>query len=239
MNETIKRKVLQKLMHNPGTNFNTLWNKEGESNKFAYHLKQLESIGLIEKKGDGMYYLSQEGKELALFIDGATGKNVKRPLVSLLLVLFDDNGNILLHERLKEPFYGYYGYPGAKVDFGETILDCAKRELFEETNLEADLEEVGLLNYVTYEGDSVAFHHTQFVIKCTNPKGILKEKDREGNYSFVSEDEFLDKKLFPDDPYILDWVKKDKYFRVEMDRFQDNGEFKEITVKDVKYYEKR
>jgi ADP-ribose pyrophosphatase YjhB (NUDIX family) len=238
MNENIKSRVIKELMHNPGRSFNQLWDKRGESNTFAYQLKQLESINLIEKKGDGMYYLSQEGKELALFVDGSTGKKQKRPLVSLLLVVFQEDGSILLHERLKEPFFGYFGFPGAKVDFGEQILQCAKRELMEETNLEADLEEVGLLNYITYENKNIAFHHTQFVIKCINPKGILKEKDREGNFCWVSKEEFLSKNLFPDDPYILDWIKSDKYFRVEMDRFQEEGKFKEITIHGVKYYGK-
>jgi ADP-ribose pyrophosphatase YjhB (NUDIX family) len=236
MKEKIKQDVIKKLMHTPGMSFNQLWDKQGESNSFAYHLKQLEITGLIEKKSDGRYYLSQEGKELAVFVNGETGSVEKKPLVSILLVIFDEKNNVLLYQRLKEPFYKYYGFPGAKLDFGESILNCAKRELKEETNLTADLEEVGCLNYSTYEGEKIAFHHTHFVIKGTNPKGKLKEIDREGTFQWVTQEEFKSKELFPDDPYILDWVNSGKYFRVEMRRFQENSKFTDIKIDEVKFY---
>lgn len=47
MEHEIRRKILLRLIHKPGQTFNELWNKEGQSNKFAYHLKRLESDDFI------------------------------------------------------------------------------------------------------------------------------------------------------------------------------------------------
>ena len=232
----IKKKVFQKLMHNPGISFNQLWAKEGESNTFSYHLKQLIEENLIEKKLDG-YYLTLEGKKIAISLDGSSGELKKQPLISILMVVFNNEGQILLYQRLKEPFFGIYGFPGAKLDFGETVLDCAKRELFEETNLSCDFEEVGLLNYSTYEDKNLAYHHVQFVIKCTNPRGILKEVDREGNFSWASKEDFLSKEQFPDNKYTLEYIEKKKYFRVEMKRYIENNKFKKIEIISEKLFE--
>lgn len=236
MSEKIRNKILNQLMHYPGMSFNELWNKQGESNTFSYHLKSLETVELIEKKDNGKYYLTSEGKSFVAFTDGATGEKEKQPLVALLMVVFDNQNNILLYERLKEPFYGYFGFPGAKLKFGEEILTGAARELQEETNLTADLKVAGLMNYNTYNNDKLLYHHTHFVIVGENPKGDLKREDREGKFEWISKEEFLKKKLFPDNPYVLDWIEKSNYFHVEMDRFQENDDFKKIDIKSVSYY---
>lgn len=239
MEHEIRDDILRKLMHTPGMLFNDLWGKdtcEVRSNKFAYHLKLMCDAGLIEKKQE-KYYLSSQGKSLAVFIDGETGKKEKQPLVNIVMVVYDGD-KILLHQRLKEPFYGYYGFPGAKLKFGETILDCAKRELKEETNLDADVELVGMMNCHTFNDGELSYHHTQFIIKCTNPKGELKTEDREGTFVWASKEEVLSKKLFPDDPFILEQIEKEKFFTTEMDRFQENHEFKDIKFKEVNEYGK-
>ncbi|MFW5902666.1 MAG: hypothetical protein ACOCTT_02155 [archaeon] len=42
----IQKNIIRKLMHEPKQGFNELWNKEIESNKFAYHLKKLREMDL-------------------------------------------------------------------------------------------------------------------------------------------------------------------------------------------------
>jgi len=234
MAHEIRNIIIRDLIHKPGMGFNELWKKEGDSNKFAYHLKVMEEDGLIEKK-DNKYFLAHEGKKQAVFIDGETGKKPENPLAALLLVVFDSD-KILLHERLKEPFYGYFGFAGAKMEFGEKILECAARELKEETNLEADMEIAGLINFTTYNNDKLAYHHVQFVVKCTNPKGTLKKEDREGKYYWVDKEDFMSKKLFPDDPYIFEWLDTGNFFIAEMERFQENDEFKDVKTKNIYWY---
>jgi 8-oxo-dGTP diphosphatase len=42
---------------------------------------------------------------------------------------------ILLIKRQNDPYYNFWALPGGFVDKNEALLDCAKRELFEETGL--------------------------------------------------------------------------------------------------------
>ena len=46
-------------------------------------------------------------------------------------------GRILLIKRGKEPSKGLYAFPGGRVEPGETAEAAARRELYEETGLEA------------------------------------------------------------------------------------------------------
>ena len=60
-------------------------------------------------------------------------------------VVFDGDGRLLLIRRKKYPFQGMYALPGGFVDENETVEDAARRELREETGIEAEsLELVGV-----------------------------------------------------------------------------------------------
>ncbi|MEM9637476.1 MAG: NUDIX hydrolase [Pseudomonadota bacterium] len=56
------------------------------------------------------------------------------PKLAALAVVPHD-GKLLLVRRRNEPDAGLWGYPGGKVDPGETVLCAAARELLEETTL--------------------------------------------------------------------------------------------------------
>ncbi len=60
------------------------------------------------------------------------------PSVTTDCVIFGFDGrdlNILLVERGIEPFKGHWALPGGFLKMNETVEECAKRELFEETNV--------------------------------------------------------------------------------------------------------
>ena len=48
-------------------------------------------------------------------------------------------GQVLLIKRGKDPGKGLWSLPGGKIEHGETALEAAMRELFEETHVRADL----------------------------------------------------------------------------------------------------
>ncbi|MFA5746227.1 MAG: NUDIX domain-containing protein [archaeon] len=207
----IREKILSILIHNKKTVFSDLWDKKVPSNKFTYHLNQLIEEGYVKKDKDQKYALTTKGKTLESSLDGETGKKRQRPFVAALLVV-RKNGKYLLYHRTKEPYYGFYGLPGAKVEFGENILSCAKRELFEETGLSGDAKIFSVINFIIKENGELLSHFTQFVILIDNPKGELIKENREGDYQFVNKTEFYKKNkkgiLFPDNLIIFKNIQK-------------------------------
>lgn len=59
------------------------------------------------------------------------------PSLTVDCVVFDAHDRLLLIRRRHEPFIGHYALPGGFVDIGETVENAARRELQEETSLEA------------------------------------------------------------------------------------------------------
>lgn len=57
-----------------------------------------------------------------------------RPIVATIGVLFKD-GKVLLVRRANPPDAGRWGFPGGKIERGETVKDAAVRELYEETSI--------------------------------------------------------------------------------------------------------
>ncbi len=57
-------------------------------------------------------------------------------LVLATLVYVLRGGEVLLHQRVKEPNRGLWVAPGGKLEPGESPAECAVRELREETGLE-------------------------------------------------------------------------------------------------------
>lgn len=174
-------KIFQKLIHFPASTFSDLWEKDISSNKFTYYLKKMENEGLIEKK-ENKYYLTLRGKKEATTIDGSTGTTKKRPYVAMLLVIKKEN-KYILYKRMKEPYYGNCGFPGAKLEMNEEILDAAKRELKEETNLDGEGKIIGIQNVITKNNGELFAHMVQYIILFENPSGELITESREGTYN--------------------------------------------------------
>jgi 8-oxo-dGTP diphosphatase len=68
-------------------------------------------------------------------------KEYRKPAVAVDIILESD-GNLLLVKRKKDPFKGILCFPGGFVNVGEKVEVAAKREAYEETNLQIEPIEI-------------------------------------------------------------------------------------------------
>jgi 8-oxo-dGTP diphosphatase len=59
------------------------------------------------------------------------------PLLAVDCVVVDHDGTVLMVRRKNPPYKGYLALPGGFVEIGETVEQAARRELAEETGMEA------------------------------------------------------------------------------------------------------
>lgn len=99
---------------------------------------------------------------------------------SACVLIVDPQNRILLQKRKDN---GFWGYPGGALELGESLEECAKREVLEETGLT-----VTELSYFTHSsgeemhytypnGDEVYIVETVFL--CTKYTGELKVQESE------------------------------------------------------------
>lgn len=113
------------------------------SDHFNFHIKRLVQEGYVQKD-DRAYRLTGKGKEYANRMDTDENEIEKQPKVSIVVTLERANKagerEFLYQQRLKNPYYGFWGRLGGKMRWGETVIEAAERELLEETGMMAKFE---------------------------------------------------------------------------------------------------
>jgi ADP-ribose pyrophosphatase YjhB (NUDIX family) len=94
------------------------------------------------------------------------------------LVYCVQNDKVLLAQRKKEPFVGYWIAPGGKIEPGESPYQCAIRELAEETGLYA--KNPRLRGIVTETSPRPDWQWMIFIYVVTCFSGTLISDEREG-----------------------------------------------------------
>ncbi|MEM4718032.1 MAG: NUDIX hydrolase [Desulfurococcaceae archaeon] len=88
------------------------------------------------------------------------------------------NNEILLVKRRFPPGTGKWSIPGGVIEAGEKIVEAAKRELLEETGLEADPAGIiWVLNNVVYDvGKRVLYHYViiDILFDSNTIRGVLR-----------------------------------------------------------------
>ena len=68
-----------------------------------------------------------------------------------------------------EPGFDFWTLPGGKLEGDESIFDCARREMAEETGLAVELERIAYIQEFFIPG----YHFCKFYILCSRYKGSL------------------------------------------------------------------
>jgi ADP-ribose pyrophosphatase YjhB (NUDIX family)/predicted transcriptional regulator len=193
--------ILKTLLLNPNARFSDLNKTELSSDHFNFHIKRLVEVGLIEKNQSGLYSLTSIGKEFSNRMDTDSGQIERQAKISINIgCIREVNGEreYLAQCRLKNPYFGYWGFVGGKVRWGETIFEAAARELEEETGLKGQFKFVGIKHKMDYETDDKMLEDKFFfVVTAFDLEGKLKEEFEGGKNKWVTKKEFLEfEKLF-------------------------------------------
>ena len=187
--------ILRELLFVRSAGFAQLQKPTGlTSDHFNFHVRRLSEVGLVEKMAKGQYRLTPRGKEFANKLDTDERTVERQPKVAVILAAERESKGIkeyLFQERLKNPYFGYWGFPSGKVRWGETILETAARELKEETGLSADLALMGQYHEHTYmQGTGELLEDKIFhVVRAFNTTGSLVEEFEGGRNVWLSADE--------------------------------------------------
>lgn len=180
-------------------------NTDLTSDHFNFHIKKLVEENYVYKKDNGHYALTRAGKEYSNRMD--TDENVieKQPKISVALIVENDKGEFLAQQRLKQPYYGFWGRPTGKLRWGEKIVEAAARELAEETGLTADLQVAGFYHKMDYDKDTHDLLEDKIFVLVygSNPQGELIVDDEGHHNEWLSDEDLAERgKVFQSVPEI-------------------------------------
>ncbi|NCN03620.1 MAG: NUDIX domain-containing protein [Candidatus Pacebacteria bacterium] len=101
--------------------------------------------------------------------------------IGTVIILLNNKNQILLGKRKNAFKAGLYGLPGGRIDRGENLTDGAKRELREETNLDAeDIRYLSVIKEWQEEKDHDFIHFIFLCKKWSRELQVLEPDKCEG-----------------------------------------------------------
>lgn len=191
--------ILRELLFHPSAGFAELQKSTSlTSDHFNFHIARLVELGLVEKVRRGHYSLSARGKEYANRLDTDENTIERQPKTAVILAIERDGENgkeYLFQERLKNPYFGFWGLPSGKIRWGEAVLDTAVRESLEETGLTADFRVAGVYHerVILEETGEMMEDKIFFVCSGTNTTGTLLTDFEGGHNEWMTFDEAFKK----------------------------------------------
>ena len=118
------------------------------------------------------------------------------PTVRVSLIIINAEGEILLAKH-KKPTREYWVLPGGHLEYGETIQECALRELKEETNLDGEFKRIVFLSESIAPNGSR--HIINFFVLVDVVKGEVKmgEEDVLAEIAYKALSEFEQLEVYP------------------------------------------
>lgn len=123
----IQKHILKTLCYREWARFRDLKPKNVDSNLYNYHLKLLIKDKLVEKVADKGYRLLPLGMR---FIDHVSIKNLEprwQPKLLTKLVCINEENEVLMWPKHKQPFIGRWSLPSGKVHYDDRSLESAMR----------------------------------------------------------------------------------------------------------------
>ena len=211
----IQMLILRELLFNPNSRFTDLNIQGLTTDHFSYHINSLIKDGYV-KKENSKYSLTISGKEYANRMDTDQASIEKQPKVAVMIVatkIENKKKYLLVQKRTKEPYFGYSGFITGKIRYGEKILETTRRELTEESGLDAlDMHIRNLVHdhVVLKDSGELVEDKMFYIVHVINPQGNLIDTPN-GENMWITEKQFKDlkKKYYNEDNIYEISQKKD------------------------------
>lgn len=223
--------IIHHLLFTPEASFSEIQRSTSlTSDHFNFHIKKLIDESYVEKLDKG-YKLTDKGKEYANRMDTEEREIEKQPKVSIAITVErrGENGEreFLFQQRKKNPYFDFWGRPGGKVRWGESIIEAANRELKEETGLEADFKYKLLYHKRDFNKKTRKLLEDKIFlcVYATEYRGELIKEFEGGANQWMTHEEFTTKeKRFKSVDEFLELIDKGESF-VEREFFYDETEY--------------
>lgn len=187
--------VLHSLLFADRARFSSL-NPGGVSNDhFTFHLRQLQRMGLVEKDVESQYRLTQRGKEFANRIAPEQSALTRQAKIGVSVVAIRKQGRqrqYLVQQRLKHPYFGFYGFITDPIRWGETVVKAAERELLREAGLRGMFRVAGVEHRLDYLSDGKLQEDKFFyVVAAEQVVGDLRQPKTGGRNQWLTAAEIL------------------------------------------------
>lgn len=183
----VQKEILKNLVYKPNARFRDLNTTELTNDQFTFHLKKLLQDGYVEKIEEG-YKLTNKGLLYSsnLDLDSLEVPHIK---VGVKLYIERRNGNeieVLLGERLRDPFKGTIGFHTHKVRPDESVFETARRCLLNETGLTGEFEYAGLEYIIEKSEEALNSSRMMNFIRVKNIQGEMLEITKESKNTWVN-----------------------------------------------------
>jgi len=155
------------------------------------------------------------------------GDSTNNKIVNIACAAVVKDNNVLLLQRIKPPYVGFWSMPGGKIEFGEYPEEAALREIKEETNLDCRSEGLkGVATEIIHSRDQKTAHFMLYVYRLnpTNTNLIATE----GQLRWFSLSELNKHKIIPSDILMInEFILKDnnkKHHKIKI--IEEDGNYK-------------
>ena len=215
LKEKIKCEIIEKLLRKE-LSFSELLKslKVRDHGQLNYHLRVLLENGLIDK-GE-KYSLTPLGVKMGVYVSQFQLKELY-PVSVVCPIVKDEKDRILLVKRAKNPYKGFWAFPGGKIRIGETINDAAKREVKEETGLNIDFKKnLGFVSAIVYKKDKLEFHANLIPVLGFTKDKEIKLNDEHEDYAFASRKKLKGMKIVPANEEIINKINENETYFDEL-----------------------
>ncbi|HUP26445.1 MAG TPA: hypothetical protein VM124_02235 [Candidatus Limnocylindrales bacterium] len=212
----LQRAIVYKLAFAPSMRFSELKPDVIENKLFTYHLKKVVAAGFVDKKADGSYELTPEGRRVGMRVVDARHSLADRAESVLFLVIRRAHDKAwLLYKRATHPLLGKVGFMHAIPFADETASETAHNTCKEKTGITGQFRQLGGGFFRVYnQGELESFTHFELLV-CEDAQGELSQADERAEYSWHKNPDFGASDMLPNMQTLGELYQANKPFYIE------------------------